>query len=86
MFIPSGGGQWAVMSTFVIDSAVNLGADLNKTVMAVAWGDAWTNMIQPFWALPLLGVARLDARDILGYTALILIISGVLISGVFLFV
>ena len=86
MFIPFGGGQWAVMSTFVIDSAVNLGADLNKTVMAVAWGDAWTNMIQPFWALPLLGVARLDARDILGYTALILIISGVLISGVFLFV
>lgn len=86
LFIPSGGGQWAVMSTFVLDSAVNLGADLNKTVMAVAWGDAWTNMIQPFWALPLLGVARLEARDILGYTAVILIISGILISGVFFFV
>lgn len=86
LFIPSGGGQWAVMSTFVIDSAVNLGADINKVVMAVSWGDSWTNMIQPFWALPLLGVARLEARDILGYTTIILILSGILITGVFMFV
>ena len=81
LFVPSGGGQWAVQSHFILDSAMKLGADIPKTVLAVSWGDAWTNMIQPFWALPLLGVARMDVKDIMGYTAVILIVSGVIISG-----
>lgn len=84
LFVPSGGGQWAVQSHFILDSAVRLGADIPKTILAVSWGDAWTNMIQPFWALPLLGVARLGVRDIMGYTAVILIISGIIISGLIL--
>ena len=51
------------------------------TAMAIAWGDAWTNMIQPFWALPLLGIAGLGARDIMGYCLLCLVFSGVVIAG-----
>jgi short-chain fatty acids transporter len=53
--------------------------------MAVAWGDAWTNMIQPFWALPLLGVAKLNIRDIMGYTTVVLLYSGIVISLFMLF-
>jgi len=49
--------------------------------MIVAWGDQWTNMIQPFWALPLLGLARLPARDIMGYTVMTLLWTGLLFSG-----
>jgi len=48
--------------------------------MAIAWGDAWTNMIQPFWALPLLGVAKLTIKDIMGYTTVILLWSGIITS------
>lgn len=81
MFVPSGGGQWAVQGPIMIDAAQQLGADFPKVVMAIAWGDAWTNMIQPFWALPLLAIAGLGIRDIMGYTAVILIVSGVVIGG-----
>ena len=45
--------------------------------MAIAWGDQWTNMIQPFWALPALGVAGLSARNIMGYCLVVLIFTGV---------
>ena len=55
------------------------------TAMAIAWGDAWTNMIQPFWALPLLGIVGLGARDIMGYCLMMLLYSGVVICGAFYF-
>src|SRR5699024_5976506 len=58
-FVPSGGGQWAVQGPVMIPAALELGVDTAKTTMAVAWGDAWTNMIQPFWALPMLAIAGL---------------------------
>ena len=48
--------------------------------MAVAWGDAWTNLLQPFWALPVLAIAGLKAKDIMGYCLMLLIITGVIIS------
>ncbi len=80
MFVPSGGGQWAVQSPVVIHAAQALDADLARSAMAVAWGDAWTNMLQPFWALPVLAIAGLKAKDIMGYCLIQLIISGVIIS------
>jgi short-chain fatty acids transporter len=83
IFIPSGGGQWAVQGPIIMQAAHAIGADPAQTVMAFAWGDAWTNQIQPFWALPLLGVAGLSARDIMGYCIVWLGLSGVLISGTF---
>ena len=52
--------------------------------MSVAWGDSWTNMIQPFWALPALGIAGLSARDIMGYCVITLIVSGIIVGGLFL--
>ena len=84
LFVPSGGGHWAVQSPIVIQSAKALGADLPMAAMAVAWGDAWTNMIQPFWALPLLAIAGLKLRDIMGYCVIALITSGILLSFWFL--
>lgn len=83
-FVPSGGGQWVVQGPIVLKAAQDLGTDPAKISMALAWGDAWTNMIQPFWALPLLGMARLQLKDIMGYCLIILLASGLIISGVLL--
>jgi short-chain fatty acids transporter len=85
-FVPSGGGQWGVQGPIMIPAAKELGVSYSTTAMAIAWGDAWTNMIQPFWALPLLGVAKLNIRDIMGYTTVILLYSGIVISLFMLFV
>ncbi|WLR61223.1 short-chain fatty acid transporter [Guptibacillus hwajinpoensis] len=79
-FVPSGGGQWAVQAPIMLDAAKSLEVSVPKTAMAVAWGDAWTNMIQPFWALPALAIAGLKAKDIMGYCFIVLIVSGVAIS------
>ncbi|WP_144462936.1 short-chain fatty acid transporter [Siminovitchia fortis] len=74
-FVPSGGGQWAVQGPIMIPAGIEIGVDSAKTAMAVAWGDAWTNMIQPFWALPLLAIAGLKVRDIMGFCVIILLYS-----------
>lgn len=84
-FVPSGGGQWAVQAPVMVPAGAELGVPAFKTAMAVAWGDAWTNMIQPFWALPALGIAGLGARDIMGYCIVILIWVGVIVSLGFMF-
>lgn len=83
-FVPSGGGQWAVQGPIMMPAGAKLGVPAAKTAMAIAWGDAWTNMIQPFWALPALGVAKLSAKDIMGYCVISLIFSGVVTAAVFL--
>lgn len=83
VFVPSGGGQFAVQGPVMIPAGTALGVSPTVTAMAIAWGDAWTNMIQPFWALPLLGIAGLDARAIMGYCLMVLIASGVIIMGAF---
>ncbi|KFX68221.1 short-chain fatty acid transporter [Pseudomonas taeanensis MS-3] len=83
VFVPSGGGQWAVQGPIMLPAAQALGVSPAVTAMAIAWGDAWTNMIQPFWALPLLGIVGLGARDIMGYCLITLLYSGVVISGAF---
>lgn len=79
-FVPSGGGQWAVQGPIMIQAGMELGVENAKTAMAVAWGDAWTNMIQPFWALPLLAIAGLKVRDIMGFCLIILFYSLIPIS------
>ena len=67
LFVPSGGGQWAVQAPVMLPAAEALGADIARVAMAVAWGDAWTNLLQPFWALPVLAIAGLKAKDIMGF-------------------
>jgi len=80
LFVPSGGGQWAVQAPVILPAAQALGADIPRVVMAVAWGDSWTNLLQPFWALPMLGVAGLKAKDIMGFCLIHLFITGAIIS------
>ena len=83
-FVPSGGGQWAVQAPIMMPAGYEIGVDPAKTAMAIAWGDAWTNMIQPFWALPALSIAGLSAKDIMGYCVITLLFSGIVISAGFL--
>lgn len=78
VFVPSGGGQWAVQGPIIIAAAQELGVSYPKAIMALSYGDQLTNMIQPFWALPLLGITGLSAKDILPYT-FILFLSGTVI-------
>ena len=78
IFVPSGGGQWAVQGPMVLKSALQLNVPLSKAVMALAYGDQITNMLQPFWALPLLGITKLKAKEILPYT-LIFMLTGSII-------
>ncbi len=73
LFVPSGGGQWAVQGPIAMQSGMESGVPLGKMVMSVAYGDQLTNMLQPFWALPLLAITGVKAREIVGYTALIML-------------
>ena len=83
-FVPSGGGQWAVQAPIVMPAATQMGIEYGRSAMAIAWGDQWTNMIQPFWALPALGIAGLSARNIMGYLVIVTIFTGVVACGGFL--
>jgi len=83
-FVPSGGGQWALQSDVLLTAAATLDLDPGQTVMAFAYGDEWTNLLQPFWALPLLAITGLKARQIAGYTAILAIGMGVYVGVVLL--
>ena len=83
-FVPSGGGQWAVQGPIMMPAGRAQGISDGLTAMAVAWGDQWTNMIQPFWALPALGIAKLSARDVMGYLVIVLLFTGIVACGGFL--
>jgi short-chain fatty acids transporter len=80
-FVPSGGGQWVVQGPINIPAGVELGVSSAKVAMSISYGDQWTNMIQPFWALPLLGIAKLGAKDIMGYCVMVLIVTGVIMGA-----
>lgn len=75
IFVPSGGGQWAVQGPVVVEAAKTLGVSYPKTIMALAYGDQWTNLFQPFWALALLGLTGLKARQIMGYCMTVMFIG-----------
>jgi short-chain fatty acids transporter len=80
LFVPSGGGQWAVQAEVLLGAGRALGVPASTTVVAFAWGDAWTNALQPFWALPLLGIMGLEARQIVGYTAVAFVLVGSVVT------
>lgn len=86
IFVPSGGGQWAIQGPLVLQSAIQLNVPLPKVIMALAYGDQVTNMLQPFWALPLLGITKLKAKEILPYTLLFMVIGSLIyIAGLLIF-
>ncbi|MGA0285929.1 MAG: TIGR00366 family protein [Phycisphaerales bacterium] len=73
LFVPSGGGQWAVQGPIALAAGAEAGVAPGTMTMAVAYGDQLTNMLQPFWALPLLAITGVKARDLVGYTALAMV-------------
>lgn len=75
ILVPSGGGQWAVQGPIALEVARESGIPPGRMLMAVAYGDELTNMLQPFWALPLLAITGVRARDIVGYTAIIMLVA-----------
>lgn len=81
LFIPSGGGQWGVQGPIAMQAALDVGVAPSKMVLAIAYGDQLTNMLQPFWALPLLALTGVRARDIVGYTAVLMVVAGAWITG-----
>src|SRR5699024_9089924 len=74
-FVPSGGGPSAVQGPLMIPAAMDSAASVPKTAISVASADALTNIIQPVWAFPLVGIAGLKVRDIMGFCAIILVYS-----------
>ena len=84
IFVPSGGGQWVVQGPIITEAAQTLNVSIPKTVMALAYGDQLTNMLQPFWALPLLGITKLKAKDILPYSGLVMLVGLLIFISVLL--
>jgi short-chain fatty acids transporter len=84
LFVPSGGGHWAVQGPFMVPAAVKLHVNPALTAMATAMGEQTANMIQPFWALPILAIARLGIKDIMGYCVIALVIGLAVFGGALL--
>jgi short-chain fatty acids transporter len=75
LFVPSGGGHWAVQGPFAIPAAVNLHSSLSGTTMAVAMGESVANMLQPFFALPILAIAGIKMRRMMGFMVITFFVS-----------
>ena len=75
LFVPSGGGHWAVQGPFVVPAAAKLGASQAASAMGVAIGEEVANMIQPFWCLPVLAVAGIGLRRVMPFTAMIFFVA-----------
>ena len=85
LFVPSGGGHWAVQGPFAIPAARDLHASLAATTMAVAMGESVANMLQPFWALPILAIAGIPMRRVMGFMVITFVISFIAFGASLLF-
>jgi len=85
VFVPSGGGQWIVQGPLMCGAAEGLGIGLPQTVMAISYGDQLTNMIQPFWAIPLMGITGTKPREFLGSCVLLMLVATPVFIGALLF-
>lgn len=84
VFVPSGGGQWLVQGPILIEASQQLQVPMGKSIMALCYGDQITNMLQPFWALPLLGITGLKAKEILPYTVFLLLVGSLIFCSILL--
>ncbi|WP_435346812.1 short-chain fatty acid transporter [Haloarchaeobius sp. HRN-SO-5] len=73
LFVPSGGGEWIVLGPSIIGAAQDLGVPVGQATIAYAVGDAHTNLLNPFWALPLLAITGIKAREMFGYAIAMLL-------------
>lgn len=78
---PSGGGQWAIQGPVMIEAAENLGADMAAVAVGVAIGDQWTNMIQPFWLIPVLAISGLKLKHVMGPLTIVMVFQGIIFSA-----
>lgn len=76
-FAPSGGGHWVIQGPFMIDAAKAIGASIPQTAMSVMLGNAWNDLVQPFWILPALALSKLKLKDIMGYTVIMMFWVGI---------
>ncbi len=81
LFVPSGGGHWAVQGPFVVPAAAKLGASQAATAMGVAVGEEVANMIQPFWCLPVLAIAGIGLRRVMAFTAMVFFVALVIFGA-----
>ncbi len=77
-FVPSGGGHWAVQGPFVVPAAATLHASMAGSTMAVAMGEQVANMLQPFWALPVVAMAGIGIQRVMGYTVVTFVVTGLI--------
>ncbi len=84
-FVPSGGSKWAIEAPYLVEAAKSLGVPISKTVISYAWGDMATDLIQPFWAIPLLSIARIEFGQVMGFLALAFLIFSMITTIAFLF-
>ena len=84
LFVPSGGGHWAVQGPFVVPAAAHLGASQGASAMAVAIGEEVANMIQPFWCLPVLAIAGIGLRRVMAFTAMAFFVALAVFGASFL--
>ncbi|MBI2822282.1 MAG: short-chain fatty acid transporter, partial [Acidobacteria bacterium] len=82
-FVPSGGSKWAIEAPYVIHAARLLDVPVNRVVLSYAWGDMLTDLLQPFWCIPLLNAARLEFKDILGFELIAFLAYALLVSAAF---
>jgi short-chain fatty acids transporter len=85
LFIPSGGGHWAVQGPFAVPAAAQLQTSQAATAMAVAMGEQVANMIQPFWALPVLAIAGITLRRVMGFTVMSFFVGAIVFGLALLF-
>ena len=71
LFVPSGGSKWLIEAPYLVPAGEALGVSVPTVVLAYAYGDSTTNLIQPFFAIPILAVTRLRFGDVVGYTLLV---------------
>lgn len=81
LFVPSGGGHWAVQGPFAVPAALHLHASLPATAMGVAMGEQVANMIQPFWALPILAIAGVPLQRVMAFTAISFVIAFIVFAA-----
>ena len=76
-FAPSAGGHWVIQGPFMIEAAKSIGASVGHTATAVMLGNAWNDLVQPFWILPALALSKLKLKDIMGYTVIMMFWIGI---------
>ena len=84
-FIPSGGSKWIMEAPYLISAAEVLHVPAAIVLISYSWGDVMTNLLQPFWCMPLLAAAKLEFREILGYAILAFVLCSTICTLAFLF-